>query len=109
MNTLDFLLEEGLILALIGSLGGCLIRQSTEYKAGHIIKWQVMVIDWFTALFLGFYTFWFIFEDVNPSLINACIINIIVGYLGSKVIELAKMIVIKKTKIYFSLKGKDDE
>ena len=95
-------------MALVASLGGCFIRQSTEYKAGKSIRWQVLVIDDFIALFLGFYSFWYVIEDFKPSLVNACIINIIVGYLGSKVIEISKNILLKRARIYFDAGGKNE-
>lgn len=108
MGAFLFLWEQGLLMALIASLGGCFIRQSTEYKAGKSIRWQVLVIDDFIALFLGFYSFWYVIEDFKPSLVNACIINIIVGYLGSKVIEISKNILLKRARIYFDAGGKNE-
>ena len=96
------LIDRGLALALIAAVGGCMVRQSTEYKTGKVIKWQFLVIDWGIALFLGFYTFWYITDEIETSLINACLINIIVGYLGSKVIEISKGMVLRKARAFFA-------
>ena len=103
MNEFIFILDSGLVWALIASLGGCLTRQLTELKAGRGLRLAYVSADLFIALFLGFYTFWYVIEEIKPSLIHACLINIIVGYTGSKVIEIAKGILARQAKAYFSI------
>ena len=99
-DDLNTLLQNGLIFALVASFGGCIIRQSSEMRARKSTSLKFLLMDWFIAVFLGFYTFWFVYEEIRPTTANACGINIIVGYLGSRIIEIAKTIFIRRSVQY---------
>lgn len=75
------------IMAIMCALGGCLIRYSSMWKKGVPIKFGYLISDAFTAMFIGYLTYWLIVEHVTLKPSHVCLLCCIVGNLGSRVFD----------------------
>lgn len=78
-----------ILMAVLASCGGCAIRYGELYKNLNRFKLSFFLIDLFIASFLGFFVFWFVTEENICSLTYAMLTNCLVGFLGSKVFDIA--------------------
>lgn len=96
MSAITVLLEQGLVEALIASAGGCAMRQYSEHRSGIKSCWSYRIADMLIAVFLGYYAFRWMMQDFHISDVHASIVNIIIGYTGSKVVEIARDVYVSK-------------
>mgnify|MGYP007069866390 CR=1 FL=1 len=102
-TTLTVLWNNGLLWALIAALGGTILRYAGLYKAGQQIKLSVLNIDIVISLFIGFYSFWYIYEELNLNAIHSSLINIVLGYTGVDIMKVVKVILTNKVATQFNV------
>lgn len=100
-----------ILMVLFASAGGCLVRYTEIYKAKQTVKLGFLFSDIFIACFQGFFIGWYIIEhyvDISTSQLM-CILAII-GYLGSKIFDIASYFIYKKlgVNVKFNKEVEDD-
>lgn len=83
-------------LILFSTLGGCFVRYLNEYKKGIVLSIRFILIDMLISSFLGYLTFWFLYENTNFNMSLCAIATCIVGNLGSKVFDIVQFILFNK-------------
>lgn len=102
------LLQDDLIKVLMASLGGCLIRYLVDYKDGKVVHFWVCVLDCIAAIFLGYYAYLYVIEEMHISILHAAIVNIVVGYVGADGVNIAKSIIMKKVNARFGVSTQEN-
>lgn len=106
---MDFIyLYADLIKALVASLGGCLLRYLVDYKAGKRMTFPVCLADCGAAVFLGYYSYIYVLEEIGLDIVHSIVLNIIIGYVGADGVNIAKTVVLNKVDAYFKVKGAKD-
>lgn len=103
------LLQNDLLKALIASLGGCLLRYLVDHKDGKEFHFLMCIADCTAAIFLGFYSYTYIIEELKLDALHGSILNIIIGYVGADGVNIAKGIILKKLYAHFKVQGEHDE
>lgn len=103
-----------ILLAVMASVGGCLIRYATylidESPNKKKLNLNYLIIDCFISAFLGFFVFWFNVDDLTMRTSRAMLINCMVGYIGSSILDTASYIVYQKFGIQFKhIKGEPND
>ena len=86
-------------MAVFASCGGCVVRYVEEFKAGHNIKIGFLLADIVMAGFLGFFTAWHLFDHTPLQVSHVMIILVVLGFIGSKILDIASYILYKKLGI----------
>lgn len=103
------ILQADLIKVLAASLGGCLLKYLVDYKDGKVVHFWVCVLDCIAAVFLGYYAYLYVIEEMHISILHAAIINIVVGYVGADGVNIAKAIIMKKVNARFGIATQEKE
>lgn len=88
-----------ILMALLASCGGCIIRYAEIYKHKYSFKLSFLLVDLITAGLSGFFFTWFLLDHVNILLSQVMLILMITGFIGSKILDIAAYILYKKLGI----------
>lgn len=82
-------IDDYVIVAVVCSIAGCLIRYMNLWKHNKRIKLSFLICDILTAAFLGYLAYWVIAEHgiLKPS--YASVITCFIGNIGSRVFDIA--------------------
>lgn len=110
MLSLSSLFDQGLILGIFASFLGCSVRYRDLFRQ-HKATLLYFVMDSSLACAIGFFTYVYLTQQLKASYLDAALINILVGALGSKVIDIAskvfKVQLTKYTKLMLETIVKD--
>ena len=84
---IDTLITNGFFEALIASCCGCTLSYIIKLKNNEKPKLVYYLLDIIASLIIAYYSFWEMTEGLNMSLINATLTCVILGSLGTKLIE----------------------
>lgn len=97
-----------ILMALFASCGGCVIRYIETYKAIHQLKISFFILDLFIAAFQGFFLAWHLLDHHTELAVSqVMVILILVGFLGSKIFDIASYLLYKKFGINIKFNNKD--
>ena len=108
-NYRDLFTSSTLYLVLLSTLGGCFVRYLNEYKKGIRLSLRYILIDILISSFLGYLTFWFLYENTNFNMSLCAIATCIVGNLGSKVFDIVQFIIFNKIGYKFNGENYDSQ
>lgn len=100
-----------ILMALLASCGGCIIKYAEIYKNRYIFKIGFLIGDLITAALSGFFLTWFLLDHTDLRISYVMLILIITGFLGAKMLDIASYIIYKKLgiQVKFNNKEKDNE
>lgn len=101
------LINEGLIIAMIAGCVGCFVRYAETFKQKGHIAIKGFIIDELCAIALSFYAFWYVIDELGMKPINACLVNIVIGFSGVKAMELFKQTMPKVFQILQGTKNNE--
>lgn len=87
------------LMALLASCGGCIIRYSEIYKQKNRFKLSFLISDLITSALAGFFLTWFLLDQTTLQMSHVMIVLLLTGFLGSKVLDIASYFLYKKLGI----------
>lgn len=84
---IDTLIANGFFEAFIASCCGCTLSYIIKIKKNEKPKLVYYLLDIIASLIIAYYSFWEMTEGLHMSLINATLSCVILGSLGTKLIE----------------------
>lgn len=96
-----------ILMALLASCGGCIIKYSEIYKRKSLFKAGFLTADLITASLTGFFLTWFLIDQTDLQMAHIMLVLMLTGFLGSKVLDIGSYILYKKLGIQVKF-NKDD-
>ena len=92
----DILTGSGVWIALFASLGGCVLRYLEEYKHEKKWHWKWLAADLLSSAFLGYFTFWVLWDSAHFTASQCAVATAIVGNFGTRIFDVVRFVIFKK-------------
>lgn len=87
------------LMALLASCGGCVIKYSEIYKKKSVFKTGFLIGDLLTAALVGFFLTWFLLDQTELQMSHVMMVLMLTGFLGSKILDIGSYLLYKKLGI----------